>query len=233
MQAHGEIFRDFAPPAPPEARQHYGHRPPSTPTRPKRAPQATGPGTRAVGALGTRPITPGRRSGAHTRPRAVATAPTAPLVPPLARARRRAAAHARRPAATRTAAERAAGAARAMEGAAEGAAGTQGAAAGAAAGGAAAGGRAAGWRLGGGSAGRLGGGPPSPVEAGRRGSGRESNPGEVAPATRTRGGEMGARGARDEGMGRARTHARGYRSERRTRRILRGLGRCLVGRTAP
>ena len=64
---------------------------------------------------------------------------------------------------------RAAEAAQAMEGAAEGSAGTQGAAAGAAAGGAAADGRAAGWRLGGGSAARLGGGPPSPMEAGRRG----------------------------------------------------------------
>ena len=99
---------------------------------------------------------------------------------------------------------RAAEAARAMEGAAEGSAGTQGAAAGAAAGGAAADGRAAGWRLGGGSAGRLGGGPPSPVEAVRRGAGRGSNPGGGAPATRAREDETRAAEAGDEGMGHAR-----------------------------
>ena len=169
MRIQGEIYRDSAPPAPPEGRQHYCHRPPSAPTHPKRAPHATGPGARAAGALGTRPSTPGRHSGANARLRAVAASTPPPPGTPYAGCRRRAAAHARRPAATRMAAMGAGEAARAMEGAAEGSAGTQRAAAGAAAGGAAAAGRAAGWRLGGGSAGRLGGGLPSPVEAGRRG----------------------------------------------------------------
>ena len=83
MRIHGEISRDSAPPAPPEARQHYAHRPPSAPTRPKRAPQATGPGTRAAGVLGTRPSTPGRHTGANARLRAVAASTPPPPGTPL------------------------------------------------------------------------------------------------------------------------------------------------------
>ena len=79
MQTQGEIFRDSGPPSPPEARQHYAHRPPSAPTRHKRAPRATGTGTRAVGALGTRPSTLRRHSGAHAR---LAPSPPTPSTPP-------------------------------------------------------------------------------------------------------------------------------------------------------
>ena len=89
MRVQGEIFRDFDPPAPPEARQHYAHRPPSAPTRPKRAPRATGTGTRAVGALGTRPSTLRRHSGAHARLCAVATYPQYPPRPGATGAPRR------------------------------------------------------------------------------------------------------------------------------------------------